>query len=901
MSVFAVKGTSWFMSVIIWILSLFGIHIGGGGDKPEQKTYLYLPPDTSLVLQDETLEGPQKLERKPQLSSGDKYITEDYTYTYGDADPVGYWSVKVNDKTKSEYAAIQTQTKTITSKNEESFVDDLFGAKVKDLSYCFSDCVNLVNPPAIPKSVSYMIGTFKGCTKLTKAPNLSNNRINMYETFDGCSNIKFADRYTASFDMTGGAYSYIVYNASKQCWEAQVGYAAGNLKKYTDILSLIKGQYAGYSVDVSNIKADISGVCTLELYQQSNYSYAWCAAKKNSCSNADFNEWIENNKTYENIAIVKTETDSVEIGNICSLIKVNSTDAYQYVIGEKHTSDEKIASYFAENGFRYQGGNVDCSSLSVKIDNNTSLMLVDITFANTKPATRNWVWQIAGEVNDNDIGHFHQNGYMFNEIPISLENVSLNFKDYSFDFICSNSQNYKNGYWELNISNDDYVKPILIELDKNNFKMYGFMVNLDGVSLKDKYSGITFVLHQEDEYKPQTRYFTASADYTEPMLAVLSGARKSSDLLNEYYSNYRIFNIPLNLDGISFEDDDSGITFTLHQEDKYKPETKYFTVSTKGNKADDRMLYLLSGSGKVDGLLKEYYSNYRLFNIPLNLDGISFEDDDSGITFTLHQEDKYKPETKYFTVSTKGNKADDRMLYLLSGSGKVDGLLKEYYSNYRLFNIPLNLNGISFEVDRGVYFTLIQTNSFDPSTMYFKPSADDRVKMFMFLAGEHKSPLYTDSNSVYNNFKCFNIPVKVDGETLADGLSDEAVFTFHQDAKDCSNVWITVSAGKDGSLTTAFNYVKRNFKNGLFCNAIPIKMEGLTIQSLGYSYVYHEASTTEKEHWSVVVNIPEELTAVERTEFVKTTTEKVGETFLDIPVNILFYLGNALYMGELTV
>ena len=829
MSVLAVKGTSWFMSVIIWILSLFGIHIGGGGDKPEQKTYLYLPPDTSLVLQDETLEGPQKLERKPQLSSGDKYITEDYTYTYGDADPTGYWSVKVNDKTKSEYSAIQSQTKTITSKGGESYINDLFGAKVKDLNYCFSDCVNLINSPAIPKSVIYMVGTFKGCTKLTKAPNLSNKHINMYETFENCPNIKFADGYAASFDMIGGAYSYIVYNASKQCWEAQVGYAAGNLKKYTDILSLIKGQYAGYSVDVSNIKADISGICTLELYQQSNYSYAWCAVKKNSCSNADFNVWLEKNKTYENIAIVKTETGSVEINGICSLVKINSTDAYQYVIGEKYTTDEKIASYFAENGFRYQGGNVDCSSLSVKVGHNTTLMLVDITSANTNPATRKWVWQIAGAVNDNDIGRFHQNGYMFNNIPISLENVSLKFKYYSFDFICSNSQNYKNGYWKLNISDSHYIQPVLIQLYKNNFKMYGFMVNLDGVLLKDIYSGITFVLHQEDEYKPQTKYFTASADYTEVMLDILSG------------------------------------------------------------------------SGKVDGLLKDYYSNYRLFNIPLNLDGISFEDGYSGISFTLHQEDKYKPETKYFTASTKRNKEDDRILYLLSGSGKVDGLLKEHYSNYRLFNIPLNLNGLSFEVDRGVYFTLIQTNAFDSSTMYFKPSADNRVKMFMFLAGEHKSPFYTDSNSVYNNFKCFNIPVKVDGEILADGLNDDAVFTFHQDAKDCSNVWITVSAGKDGSLTTAFNYVKRNFKNGLFYNAIPIKMEGLTIQSLGYSYVYHEASTTEKEHWSVVVNIPEELTAAERTEFVKSTKEKIGGTFLDIPINVIFYLGNVLYMGELTV
>lgn len=739
MSVLAVKGTSWFMSVIIWILSLFGIHIGGGGDKLEQKTYLYLPPDTSLVLQDETLEGPQKLERKPQLSSGDKYITEDYTYTYENADSAGYWSVKVNDKTKSEYSAIQSQTKTITSKDEESYIDNLFGAKVEDLNYCFSDCVNLVNSPAIPKSVIYMVGAFKGCTKLTEAPNLSNKHINMYETFENCPNIKFADGYAASFDMIDGVYSYIVYNASKQCWEAQVGYAAGNLKKYTDILSLIKGQYAGYSVDVSNIKADISGICTLELYQQSNYSYAWCAVKKNSCSNDDFNAWLEKNKTYENIAVVKTETGSVEINGICSLIKVNSTDAYRYVIGEKYTTDERIASYFAENGFRYQGGNVDCSNLSVKVGYNTILMLVDITFANTNPAARKWVWQIAGNANDSDIDCFYQDGYMFNNIPISLENVSLKFSNFSFDFICSNSQNYKNGYWKLSVAPaNSSTQSILSRLYEDGFRMSGFPVNIDGV---------VFI---------------------------------SNDIM-----------------------------FTAHQ----------------------------------DG------SNLN---------------------------------TRYFTASINSARYGDMIAIL-------NNMSDPYYNNYKFYNIPINLDGVSFKVDEDIKFTVVQTNPFDPSTMYLKPSSKDRVKMFMYLADK------------YSDFKWYNIPIKVDGEILADGLSDEAVFTFHQDAKDCSNVWITVSAGKDGSLTTAFNYVKRNFKNGLFYNAIPIKMEGLTIQSLGYSYVYHETSTAEKEHWSVVVNIPEELTAAERTEFVKNTKEKVGETFLDIPVNVIFYLGNALYMGELTV
>lgn len=739
MSVLAVKGTSWFMSVIIWILSLFGIHIGGGGDKLEQKTYLYLPPDTSLVLQDETLEGPQKLERKPQLSSGDKYITEDYTYTYENADSAGYWSVKVNDKTKSEYSAIQSQTKTITSKDEESYIDNLFGAKVEDLNYCFSDCVNLVNSPAIPKSVIYMVGAFKGCTKLTEAPNLSNKHINMYETFENCPNIKFADGYAASFDMIDGVYSYIVYNASKQCWEAQVGYAAGNLKKYTDILSLIKGQYAGYSVDVSNIKADISGICTLELYQQSNYSYAWCAVKKNSCSNDDFNAWLEKNKTYENIAVVKTETGSVEINGICSLIKVNSTDAYRYVIGEKYTTDERIASYFAENGFRYQGGNVDCSNLSVKVGYNTILMLVDITFANTNPAARKWVWQIAGNANDSDIDCFYQDGYMFNNIPISLENVSLKFSNFSFDFICSNSQNYKNGYWKLSVAPaNSSTQSILSRLYEDGFRMSGFPVNIDGV---------VFI---------------------------------SNDIM-----------------------------FTAHQ----------------------------------DG------SNLN---------------------------------TRYFTASINSARYGDMIAIL-------NNMSDPYYNNYKFYNIPINLDGVSFKVDEDIKFTVVQTNPFDPSTMYLKPSSKDRVKMFMYLADK------------YSDFKWYNIPIKVDGEILADGLSDEAVFTFHQDAKDCSNVWITVSAGKDGSLTTAFNYVKRNIKNGLFYNAIPIKMEGLTIQSLGYSYVYHETSTAEKEHWSVVVNIPEELTAAERTEFVKNTKEKVGETFLDIPVNVIFYLGNALYMGELTV
>jgi hypothetical protein len=812
MSVFALKGTSWFMSVIIWILSLFGINIGGGsGNKPEQKTYLYLPPDTSLVLQDQTLKGPLKLENSLRLTDGDIYETEDYVYTLGSQNGLS-WSVKVKDKTQTKYSPFQTTTQTIDSEGNKSYTKKLFGFDVKRFDNCFEGCSKMINAPDIPDSARYMTNTFKGCSSLKNPPQINSRRVNMIGTFEDCSNLAFPDNYIISFEMQWSAYTYIAYDANNQCWRAKINYSSSNLKTYTDLLCSLKGQYAGYPINVSDIKVNISDICTLELYQQSNYSYAWCAIKKNSCSNADFNAWLEKNKTYENIAVVKTETGSVEINGICSLVKVNSTDAYQYVIGEKYTTDERIASYFAENGFRYQGGNVDCSSLSVKVGHNTTLMLVDITSANTNPATRKWVWQIAGNANDSDIDAFYLSGYMFNNIPVSLENVSLKFSNFSFDFICSNSQNYKNGYWKLNIAPaSSSTQSILSRLYEDGFRMSGFPVNIDGV---------VFI---------------------------------SNDII-----------------------------FTAYQ-DGLNLNTRYFTASINSARYGDMIAIL-------NNLSDPYYNNYKFYNIPLNLDGVSFEDDDSKITFTLHQEDKYKPETKYFTTSIRDND-NDYMLFLLSGAASNShGLLgSSSYSNYRLFNIPLSLNGVSFEVDEGIKFTVVQTNPFDPSTMYLKPSSKDRVKMFLYLADK------------YSDFKWYNIPIKVDGETLADGLSDEAVFTFHQDAKDCSNVWITVSAGKDGSLTTAFNYVKRNFKNGLFYNAIPIKMEGLTIQSLGYSYVYHEASTAEKEHWSVVVNIPEELTAAERTEFVKNTKEKVGETFLDIPVNVIFYLENVLYMGELTV
>ena len=90
-------------------------------------------------------------------------------------------SIKVNDKSKTSYAALPTLAEifSVTGKPVE----------VIHLEYCFAGCMALTTPPAIPSSVTSMSGCFDSCTALTTAPDIPSSVISMDNCFDGCTSL----------------------------------------------------------------------------------------------------------------------------------------------------------------------------------------------------------------------------------------------------------------------------------------------------------------------------------------------------------------------------------------------------------------------------------------------------------------------------------------------------------------------------------------------------------------------------------------------------------------------------------------------------------------------------------------------------------------------------------------
>ena len=110
MTLFAARGTSLFMTILIWFLGLFGINIGGKDDPIQQaKEYYFIPEGASLVMEDQTIQGPDKLDKDIKLEDGTVYTYGDYAYTKN----LKYWDIKVIDRTKTSYEPVIFKTQIV--------------------------------------------------------------------------------------------------------------------------------------------------------------------------------------------------------------------------------------------------------------------------------------------------------------------------------------------------------------------------------------------------------------------------------------------------------------------------------------------------------------------------------------------------------------------------------------------------------------------------------------------------------------------------------------------------------------------------------------------------------------------------------------------------------------------
>lgn len=103
--------------------------------------------------------------------NGDKYVTLDYTYTYGvkmQHDKVEAWNVQVNDKSKESYGKI---------------IDGIGEMAVTHMYRTFWKCKNLVKSPEIPAGITTMNTTYFMCGNMVEPPVLPEGLVDMYDVF----------------------------------------------------------------------------------------------------------------------------------------------------------------------------------------------------------------------------------------------------------------------------------------------------------------------------------------------------------------------------------------------------------------------------------------------------------------------------------------------------------------------------------------------------------------------------------------------------------------------------------------------------------------------------------------------------------------------------------------------
>ena len=125
-----------------------------------------------------TTKNELKLSQKtPSLSSGSKYVFEDYTYIFNSSQKV--WTLTVNEKNKEKYSEI---------------LHHVYTYPVTRLDYAFEYCSSMTEAPILPCTTKSMSATFHGCSSLKVAPEIPEGITSLKYTFYGCSSLEVAPK-----------------------------------------------------------------------------------------------------------------------------------------------------------------------------------------------------------------------------------------------------------------------------------------------------------------------------------------------------------------------------------------------------------------------------------------------------------------------------------------------------------------------------------------------------------------------------------------------------------------------------------------------------------------------------------------------------------------------------------
>ena len=368
MTLFATKGTSLLMTILIWFLSLFGVHIGGGGTTQPPDEYYLIPVGASLVMEDQTIKGPDKLKTNTNIKDGTVYIYDDYTYTK----EYNKWNARVIDKTKTSYESVSLKTQIVDKDlNVLRTVKNLFGIKEYNLANCYADCVNLVEAPSVPYGCLTMSGAFTNCTNLVTPPQVEGNP-NMSNAFDNCPNICFPESYKISLPKC-----YLNYDKSTNSWKfVQQKFSEDDVHTLLARLEADGYKYCERDIIVNEIKFYdmMQSTLTLKPVPGNPRSAYFVIQYKNDIQYESSNDYwyARNSKCCIHDYEVKTKlvkvVDSRTQNYFCTLKLVpdSTVEPEHYVISEQNPDYDSatILKYLNSKNNTFAGTPIDVSGLA---------------------------------------------------------------------------------------------------------------------------------------------------------------------------------------------------------------------------------------------------------------------------------------------------------------------------------------------------------------------------------------------------------------------------------------------------------------------------------------------------------------------------------------------------------
>lgn len=530
MTLFATKGTSWLMTILIWFLSLFGINIGGGNEPILRKTeYYYIPEGASLVMEDETIYGPEKIAKNITLENGTVYTYGDYTYTKS---PYDYWMVKVIDKTQKFYPSVILSTSIVDKDGKELRKENtLFGVKDYALYECYKDCVNLVDAPDILQGCINLNYAFEGCTNLVNPPQIQGNPV-VSRAFKDCPNVQFPDKYHITFESF-----YLSYSQKTDSWnfvqQPRDSTDNGREKAFVSFtlssLESLEYKYCGRNINVEEIVLQlddfaekvgyVKGTLVLKPIPEDPLSAYFTIVYRNDLNYKTMMQYCESINS--NICGYDIKTDNVNIPDCCVLELVPGTDNVpeHYKIVKQQGSVYDILKYFDAKNCKFAGTPVDLSELktnNVDIPDRCVLEFVP----ETDDAPEHYkVTKQQGTACD-IIEYFRKKNYKFAGTPVDLSGISEKFSYEQTDEIpirftltlkfkeglsCYDIGDGSNDYYAWNIEVESGEKTYIPCKFKYSLKYADCPIDFDGFvdDFEAEMYGVNYVFVQPKRYSSE--------------------------------------------------------------------------------------------------------------------------------------------------------------------------------------------------------------------------------------------------------------------------------------------------------------------------------------------------------------------------------------------------------------